>query len=219
MRSLRLSLWFTATVMLLHGCRTDRSPNHQTTSDASPRPGSHCAHHNTDAAPVATPLPGTSLYQLDATWTTQNQTPFRLSSLRGSPALVLLFYGTCRTVCPLLIQDLQRIEAALSDDVRRRLRVVLITIDPQNDTPERLHVLAREKSLDLSRWVLLHGSEGDIRNVAMALGVQYRQLGPGEFSHSNVITLLDPNGVVAYQLNGLRQPVNEIARRIIELAR
>ena len=46
------------------------------------------------------------------------------------------------------------------------------------------------------------------------LGVQFSRVGPGEYTHSNLITLLDPQGVVAFQLDGLQQPVGELARRI-----
>lgn len=89
-----------------------------------------------------------------------------------------------------------------------------MTFDPSTDTPERLSALAAEDHLDLSRWTLLRGADHDIRTFATVLGVQFSRVGPGEFTHSNLITLLDPQGVVASQLEGLQQPVEEFARRI-----
>lgn len=177
----------------------------------------HCHCH--DAAAATAPLPDTSVYTLDVPWTDQDGRAFRLASLAGSPTVVLMFYGTCQSACPILLRDAQRVEAALTPSARARTRFVLVTFDPSTDTPERLRALAAERRMDLSRWSLLRGADGDVRTFATVLGVQYSRLGPREFTHSNVLTLLDAQGVAAAQLEGLAQPVDDFARRIEALAR
>ncbi len=198
--------------LLLLACRqgTPSGPSSAAVADA-PRP---CPHHAAHAAPpaAAAPLPDTSVFHLDSDWTTQTGAPFRFASLRGNPTVILMFYGSCQAVCPILIGDVLRVEAALSPSARARTRFVLITLDPATDTAPRLRALAAERGMDPARWTLLRGQETDIRTVATVLGVQYSRLDAGEFTHSNTITLLSPEGLVVERLEGLRQPVEPLAR-------
>lgn len=187
------------------------------TRDAGRATPCHC---RPDAAMApGSPLPDTSLFLVDAPWTDQRGRSLRLASLRGSPTVVLMFYGSCQSVCPILIGDVLRVEAALSPAARARVRFALITLDPERDSTERLAALAEERHLDPARWSLLRGSDDDVRTVATVLGVQYSRVDATTLTHSNTITVLDPQGVVVQQLEGLRQPVDEVVRRLEALAR
>jgi|JI10StandDraft_1071094.scaffolds.fasta_scaffold241562_3 protein SCO1/2 len=164
----------------------------------------HC--HGEHRPVAAAPLPGASIYQLDAAWTTQDGATVRLASLRGSAVLVLMFFGSCRSACPVLLTDIARLDAALPPPVRTQTRVLLVTFDPENDTPARLRALATTRGLDTTRWTLLAGRTGDVRALATLLGVQYTRTGNAMFDHSNVITLLDRDGVPRARVEGLSAP-------------
>lgn len=188
--------------------------------DPPPPPQCACQHehaHGEEAPssglPAAAPLPDTSIYQLDGVFSDQDAHPFALSSLRGSPVLVLMFYGSCQSVCPLLISQALRVDQGLTEDQRAHLRVVLVTFDPERDTPERLRALAAERQLPLERWSLLRGDDDAIRELAMVLGVQYRRTADGAFVHSATVALLDREGRVAMQLEGTDTPVGGLAER------
>lgn len=211
MNARRLAL---ALALALAACR--REPRAADAGrDAAP---CHC-HHDAAAPRALSPPPDTSVFHLGGAWRDQLDRPFELASLRGGPAVVLMFYGTCRSVCPILLGDVKRLEAALDPAARAHTRFVLVTFDPATDTPERLRALAAERGMDASRWTLLRGDDDDVRALATVLGVQYSRVGPGEFTHSNVLTVLDAEGRVARQLEGLRQPVEPTARAIEALAR
>jgi protein SCO1/2 len=183
-------------------------------SDGAMGDGAPCHEHGAEPLPVLQPLPGSSVYQLTSSWENQNGETVSLARFRGQPTVVLMFYGTCQAVCPILIGDMKRIDEALAPDIRAHTQFLLVTFDPDTDTPARLLALAHERGLDTSRWSLLHGRADDVRDLAMALGFQYRPMGNGQFSHSNLITLLDANGIVAYQLEGVRMPIDEMVRRV-----
>jgi protein SCO1/2 len=57
--------------------------------------------------------------------------------------------------------------------------------------------------VDLARWTFANAPADDVRRLAAALNIQYRQLPDGEFSHSTVITLLDAQGRMAKQTSSL----------------
>jgi protein SCO1 len=176
-----------------------------------------------EAPHVHRDLPGAepsslSLYQLEGDWTTATGESVPLASLRGSPVLLLLFYGTCDYACPLLVHDLQRADALLTPAAHARVRFALVTFDPERDSPERLAAYARERELDSPRWLLLHGSADQVRQLAATTGVRYRPTGTGQFSHTMRIVLLDPEGVPVEHWDGLKRPIEPIAAAASRLA-
>jgi protein SCO1/2 len=185
------------------------------TEDA-PAPG-HEGHAEHRELPGDAPASGRSLYQLPGEWTDQGGRPFALASLRGSPVLLVLFYGTCDSVCPIVVRDVKKVEAMLPERDRARTRFVLVTIDPAVDTPEHLLAYARKNELDLSRWALLNGSPEQVRVLANVLGVKYRPTGTGQYSHTIRITVLDAEGAVADHADGLQRPLEPIAARVSAL--
>lgn len=169
--------------------------------------------HQRRAAPAAPPR-SDSIYELSASLVDQDSGIVGLDLFRGHPVLISMFYATCRDACPLLIADLHRIERELPPPTRADLRIVLVSLDPERDTPEALRELARAHGLDLSRWRLLRAPDDTVREIAAVLGIRYRRLPAGGFNHSSVITLLDPSGVVLTRVEGLGQPVDVLRERL-----
>jgi protein SCO1 len=139
-------------------------------------------------------LPGDSVYQLDLPLTNQDGKVSKLADLRGSPVLIAMFYTSCKYVCPLIIDSMLRVDKALTPAERSRLRVVLVSFDPEHDTPEALKAAAELRHLDLARWSLARTDAESVRKLAAVLGVQYREISPGEYNHSAIISVLDKNG-------------------------
>jgi protein SCO1 len=144
-------------------------------------------------APAA--LPGGSLYQLGVTLDTAGGARLALDALRGAPVVVTMFYSSCTSVCPMLTLQMQRIAAALGDDARARVRFLMVSLDAARDTPPTLVEFAAAHRLPEPPFVVAHAAAGDVRAIAAALGIRYRQLPDGSFSHSSLITLLDRDGV------------------------
>jgi len=140
--------------------------------------------------------PPQSLYHLDAKLTNQAGQHHGLDVYRGHPVLITMFYGSCHATCPMIIDTLRATERAIPPEQRAGLRVLMISFDPQRDTPAALQAIAGERHLDGARWTLAHADATTVRTVAALLNIQYRQLPSGEFNHSTVITLLSPRGEI-----------------------
>jgi protein SCO1/2 len=153
------------------------------------------AHVHVHAAEPPAALPGGSLYQLGAALDTVGGERIALDSLRGAPVVVTMFYSTCTSVCPMLTQQMQRVAAALDAGQRARVRFLMVSFDAARDTPARLADFAAEHHLPRPPFVVAHAAAGDVRAIAAALGIRYRQLPDGSFSHSSLLTLLDRDGV------------------------
>ncbi len=137
-----------------------------------------------------------SLYQLPVSLTTSRGEALELSSLRGRALLVTMFYSRCTSVCPILTMTLQRLDGKLSRVEQSNLRVLMVSLDADHETPATLAAFAEEHHLDPSRWIVARASGADVRALAAALGIRYRALPDGTFNHSTVISLLDREGVV-----------------------
>ena len=140
-----------------------------------------------------------SLYQLHEKLLSQDGKAINLDVYRGKPVLVSMFYASCPATCPLIIDTLRAVERKLDEPKRKQLRVLLVSIDPERDTPTALRKLADERHIDTSRWTLAHADAAAVRRIAAALSIQYRKLPDGQFSHSAIISALAADGKIVVQ--------------------
>ena len=155
-----------------------------------------------------------SIYQLDSEWISDVGRKIKLGVFAGRPQVVALFFTHCEYACPIIVNDLRRIEAALPERLRDRVDFLLVSIDTERDTPEVLHAYRESRKLPLAHWSLLHGGAEDVRELAALLGVNYRKDARGQYAHSNTITLLNARGEIVRQLNGLNQDIAPFVQTI-----
>ena len=107
--------------------------------------------------------------------------------LKGdSPVVVDFIYGTCTTICPVLSAGYLNLQGKL-EAKGQAVRLVSITIDPENDTPKVLkEYLKRYRAKP--GWDFLTGSRADINTVMKAFNAYI----PDKMSH--------------YPLNLIRSP-------------
>lgn len=149
-------------------------------------------------------LPDRSLYHLEGAWTVHTGTPATLATFAGKPTLLTMFFASCGYACPILIEDVRALINSLPQDLHDDFNVVMLSFDTERDTPEALAKFARERRLPAPPWSLLHGDADVVLETSALLGVNFRKDTEGNFAHSNIITLLDANGVIVHQLEGLR---------------
>jgi hypothetical protein len=119
-----------------------------------------------------------------------NSSRHGLHLYRGHPVLITWFYGRCPMACPALIDTVRAVERAADPQQRTNMRVLLVSIDPEHDTPQAQRTLAETRRIDLSRWTLAHADEATVRKLAAVLNVQYRRLPDGQYNHASVISVL-----------------------------
>ena len=100
----------------------------------------------------------------------------RLDDLRGTPLLVFFGYTHCPGVCPLTLATLRRTLDSL-DAGPGRVRVLLVTVDPERDTPD---VLARYVARYGPGVIGATGSPEALRGVHASFGVH---ASPGAAGH------------------------------------
>lgn len=165
------------------------------------------------AAESATESPGVaefSVYDLETSWTDQGGQPRTLRSLAGRPQVLAMVYTHCAHTCPAIVAEFKRMEAALPAGPDAP-GFVLVSIDPERDTPARLAEFAASARLDAARWTLLTGDAEGVRELAAVLGIRYRPEPGGEWSHSNAYLVLDAEGRIVHRQEGLGEPAAALA--------
>ena len=156
-----------------------------------------------------------SIFSITDTFQSQNKKNFVLSSLKGKPTVVGMIFTSCGYACPRLTSDMRNIAGELKGD-RARVNFVQVSFDTDRDNPDELKKFAKQMGLD-DNWILLHGSEETVRTLSVLLNVQFEKDAEGNFSHSNVISVLDKNGVLAFQKEGLEADHDETMGKIEDL--
>ena len=158
-----------------------------------------------------------SIYNLPSKWTNQNGEEIQLKALKGDVLVMVMIYTSCQTACPRLVADMRGIEKQIPTDKKDKVTLVFVSIDPETDTPQRLKEFAIENQMDSEKWVFLRGSEADTREFSAVLAVNYKKISPMDFSHSNIISVFDQGGELAYQQEGLGINNAKTISKIIEL--
>ena len=148
----------------------------------------------TGPTPKPAPLPRDSVYQLPLVLTDQSGHAGNWAARRGRTQLVSMFYTSCRYTCPLIVDSGLAIQRGLAPAQRDRLDVLLVSMDPANDTPKALMSVVTSRHLDTRRWTLASPPAASVRAAAGVLGIHYRQLADGDFNHTSALILLDPDG-------------------------
>ena len=165
--------------------------------------------------PSAAPLTARSLYQLESSWTKDDGLAMELRELRGRPVVIAMFFASCTYACPLLVNDMQRLRELLPDDVRAETQFVLVSFDTVRDTPATLKEFRKRSSIEDAGWTLLAGKDDAVQELAMLLGVKFKREVSGQFAHSNLVTVLNGEGEIAFQRNGLMGDMSEAANAVV----
>ena len=158
---------------------------------------------NTTEEETSKELPELSIYNLPATWTTQNGNEMEMTELKGKVLVMVMIYSQCKAACPRLVADMRNLEKQFPAEDLDKLRFILVSIDPEYDTPERMKAFAKENAMEADHWLFLRGSEEMTREFAAVLAVNYKRISPIDFTHSNIISVFDEEGVLVHQREGL----------------
>jgi protein SCO1/2 len=123
----------------------------------------------------------------------------RLKSLleTDQPVIVDFIYATCTTICPVLSAGFANLQKKLGPDAGE-IRLVSITIDPENDTPGAMKVYLDRYQAGPG-WDFLTGSRRDVDQVMRAFDAYFRD----KMDHRPLSFIRSPQDGKWVRLNGL----------------
>lgn len=160
-----------------------------------------------------------SIFNLASKWNTQDNQIIELKELKGEVLVMVMIYTSCQAACPRLVADMRNIGKKIEEKGGKGVRYVLVSIDPEVDSPEVLKAFSIENEMDSEEWTFLQGTVDDVREFSNVLAVKYKQISPIDFSHSNIISVFDKAGVLYHQQEGLGVDNDETVSKILELSK
>jgi protein SCO1/2 len=136
----------------------------------------------------------------DFALTGQDGKVLRLSDLRGKVVVLTFIYTRCPLpdFCPYMdrkFADLAQSIAAFPERAAQ-VRLLSVSFDPDNDTPEVLRKHAAIRGASPPLWTFAVASHDELAKIAAPLGLIY---GPGknEIIHNLCTAVIDPKGKLA----------------------
>lgn len=116
--------------------------------------------------------------------------------------MLSLIYVGCGHACSNITARLQNALKASGNDVGTKFRVLTVSFDPENDTPEKLKSFGKNFSKDFRHWRFATSDKQTIKNLSKDLGFYYEKLATG-YDHINMVTIIDTKGRIYKQVYGL----------------
>lgn len=138
----------------------------------------------------------------DVVLTDADDRPVRLRELLAGnePVMMNFIFTTCSTICPVTTKVFSDVPARLGGEAQR-LRMVSISIDPENDTPQQLKAYARSFQAG-ERWKFLTGRTQDVKAVQIAFD-SYRG---DKMSHEPLTLMRRAPGKPWVRIDGFASP-------------
>ncbi|NEZ44658.1 SCO family protein [Paenibacillus alvei] len=137
-----------------------------------------------------------------------------LDSTKGKVRLFYFYFTNCPDVCPPTTFMLSEVQTLLKDKgvFGKDASIVSISFDPERDTMDAIKKWSQKFNADYSGWYFLRGKEADVANMMPALDSAVMKDQDGNFTHLNVITLVDQKGNIrkAYNANDRERTTPEV---------
>jgi protein SCO1 len=118
----------------------------------------------------------------------------RFADLAGGFVFVDFIYTRCPTLCVSLGTNFVRLQDAL----RRTVRLLSISFDPEYDTLEALRAYGETYGADMRLWSLARVTDGvELKRLLAVFGIVVIEDEAGGFTHNAAIHLVDREGRLA----------------------
>ncbi len=117
-----------------------------------------------------------------------------LDAYRDKVMVVFFGFTQCPDVCPTTMAELAQVREKLTPEQRDRVQVIMISIDPERDTPA---VMKQYVSAFDASFVGLTGTDEQIAKVASSFKAFYKKVEQGNsytMEHSSGLYVLDTKG-------------------------
>ncbi|MBE7411895.1 MAG: SCO family protein [Leptospiraceae bacterium] len=158
--------------------------------------------------------PAISPYVLESVWKDQNGKEMKLKELMGNLVFISMFYSSCNSVCPRIVSDIKKLEKSLSKSTLKKSKFVMVSLDEEKDSPEKMKAYIEKMQLNESRWILLSGNKDAIRELSIVLETDFKKMDDGEISHSAIVTLISEKGNILAKEKGIGGEFSEIQKKI-----
>tara|TARA_B100000902_G_scaffold111992_1_gene113230 strand:+ start:10356 stop:11033 length:678 start_codon:yes stop_codon:yes gene_type:complete len=133
----------------------------------------------------------------DFTFINQHNDTITKTNYEGNIYVANFFFTSCPTICPNMISKMKYLQDKLS--IYPNIKFLSHTVDPVNDTPDKLLEFTSSMDINLENWNFVTGNKQEIYSIASSYLVsagKEDESEPGGFFHSERLVLIDKEGKV-----------------------
>lgn len=167
---------------------------------AAPNPNQPAPPVNENFAQIGKEVP-------DFTLTNQNGKRISIKDFRGKALAITFIYARCPLpdYCIAMSRNFSDLANQIENsDMKDKIRLLSISFDPENDTPEKLkqygigYLGKDSKATDFTVWQLAVGSDKEVKQIADFFGLQYETdpENKTQINHSLRTAVISPDGKV-----------------------
>lgn len=138
----------------------------------------------------------------------------------GKPKLVAFYYTQCPDVCPMTVIDLLSLQETLEGKgvPENDYDVILITLDPEVDTVDRIKQYKNQFDITAGNWLFLRGTVEQTEEVTNQFKMVFQKDRDGQIVHGTTMYVLDDENQIraVHDMNTGQAAVNveQIAEHI-----
>ncbi|MDP9528930.1 MULTISPECIES: SCO family protein [Pseudomonas] len=137
----------------------------------------------------------------------QDGQPVVIDELKGKWSLLFFGYTFCPDICPTTLAQLRQIKSELPKEAVDKLQVILVSVDPNRDTPQQLKQYLGYFDKDFKG--LTAASVEDLQKLANAVSIPFIPADTSKpnytVDHSGNLAVIGPDG---RQRGFIRAPLN-----------
>ncbi|HMN17588.1 MAG TPA: SCO family protein [Ignavibacteriaceae bacterium] len=147
--------------------------------------------------------------------------------IKDKITLFTMIYTHCPDICPMTTHNMNLVEQRLPDNLKDKVRFVVISFDPNRDTPSVFKKYAEIRDLSFNTWSFLSGDEKNTNEVMLKFNITaipadstYDDDGTLSYNiiHTDRISLIDQNGKLRANYKGSTADLNMLIEDIKYLA-
>lgn len=143
---------------------------------------------------------------------------FDVRALQNKTVLFNFIFTDCGSICPMQTKVLTDVMGELPMEVRTQVRFVSISIDPENDTPEKMLAFSQALHADINNWSFLTGNAEDISQLTTRLLI----FDEGEENkpqvHRTSLWLVDTQGRMMQRYRGDPPDKERLVKELIQIS-
>jgi len=159
--------------------------------------------------------------ELDYQLTDTNGESVSAEETSGNIRMLSFGFTSCPDICPTTLQKLSRAVDELPEAIRKDVKIMFVSVDPNRDTPERIKSYVEFFSDSI---IGLTGSEDNLRALSKRYRTTFGYAEPDEkgnydVSHSSAVYVFDREGKARLLVRPEQQSLDELKSDLSELAR
>lgn len=139
--------------------------------------------------------------------------------IAGKTTVIAFIYTNCPDICPMTTHNMQLVDERLLKENVTNINFIVVSFDPERDTPEVLNKFAAIRDIDLKRWGFYTGDKTSIEELmdefevkAFPSDTSYSSEGKLRYSmiHTDRISLIDSEGKLRKYFSGSKLNLDEL---------